>query len=147
MGFNVYLLAGAMIRNIKFYKVQSIERVLHDIQRCVLLHVTANVTNLFCKKLREANTSQRHIQNLARHMVQPDNCLRKYLAALSRFLYSQKAPCQIFDTIPNTSLYLLRFVNVLSYRERRSKNCASIFNDVTERCTDNFISPIFSPYI
>ena len=47
MGFNVYLPAGTMIGNIEFNKLQSIENVLHDIQRCVLLHVATYPTNLF----------------------------------------------------------------------------------------------------
>ena len=83
MGFNVYLPTGKMVGNIEFYKDQSIEKVLYDIQRCVLLHAT-NLNNIFCKKVREKSTPLRHIQNLAR------------LAALNRFLYSEKAPFQIF---------------------------------------------------
>ena len=47
MGFNPYLAAGTMIGNIKFNKLQSIERALHDIQRCVLLHVATYLTYLF----------------------------------------------------------------------------------------------------
>ena len=58
MVFNVYLPAGAMIETIEFNKVFTIEKVWHDIQHCVLLHVA---TNLLCLKLRERSTPQRHI--------------------------------------------------------------------------------------
>ena len=37
MGFNVYLPARAMVGNIKFNKAWSLEKVLHDARRCVLL--------------------------------------------------------------------------------------------------------------
>ena len=46
MGFNEYLPAGTMIGNIEFDKVFSIEKVWHDIQCSVLLHVVSNPTNL-----------------------------------------------------------------------------------------------------
>ena len=61
MGFNVYLPSGTMIGNIEFKKVYLTENVLHDIQRCVLLHIATNLTNLVCKRLRETSTPQRHI--------------------------------------------------------------------------------------
>ena len=58
MGINVYLPAGKMVGKIEFNKAYSTEKVLHDIQRCVLylhdiqrcvlLHVASNLTNLFC---------------------------------------------------------------------------------------------------
>ena len=58
MGLNVYLPAGKMVGKIEFNKAYSTEKVLHDmqrcvlylhdIQRCVLLHVASNLTNLFC---------------------------------------------------------------------------------------------------
>ena len=38
---------GTMIDNIEFNKIYSIENVSHGIQRCVLLHVATNLTNLF----------------------------------------------------------------------------------------------------
>ena len=63
-------------------------------QRYVLLHVANNLTNLFCKKLRERGTSQRHIQNTVRHL-QISNYLQKQLTALNRYLYSQKAEKRI----------------------------------------------------
>ena len=48
VGFNVP--AGIMSGNIEFNKVYSIVKVLHDIQRCVLLHVCVarDLINLFC---------------------------------------------------------------------------------------------------
>ena len=61
MGFNVYLPAGTMMGNVEFNKVYLIGKVLHDIQRCVLLHIATNLTNLVCKKLRETSTPQGHI--------------------------------------------------------------------------------------
>ena len=61
MGFNMYLPALTLIGNIEFNKVLSTEKVWHEMQRYVLLHVANNLTNLFCKKLRERGTSQRHI--------------------------------------------------------------------------------------
>ena len=61
MGFNVYLPAGTMMGNIEFNKVYLIGKVLHDIQRWVLLHIATNLTNLVCKKLRETSTPQGHI--------------------------------------------------------------------------------------
>ena len=57
----MYLSAGKMIGNIEFNKVLSTEKVLHDIQRCVLLHVATNLISLFCKKLRETSTPRGHI--------------------------------------------------------------------------------------
>ena len=57
----MYLPARTMIGNIEFNKVLSIEKVLHDIQRCVLLRVASNITDLFCEKLRERSTRQRRI--------------------------------------------------------------------------------------
>ena len=61
MGFYVYWPAETIIGNIEFNKVLSIEKFLHDVQRCVLLHVATNHTNLFCKKLPERSTPHRHI--------------------------------------------------------------------------------------
>ena len=45
MGFSVYLPSRKMVGNIEFNKDYLTEKVLHDIQPCVMLHV---VTNLFC---------------------------------------------------------------------------------------------------
>ena len=59
MGFNVYYLPAVTIENIEFNKVESIEKVLDDIQLLLLLHVATNLTNLFCKKLRETSTPQK----------------------------------------------------------------------------------------
>ena len=108
MDFNVYLTAWIMIGNTEFNKVQSIEKVLHDIQRCVLLHVVTNPTNLFCRKLPETSTPQRHIQNLARNLIW--TCLRN----------SQRPR------------HLLRSKCFIILRETRKKNCASIFNAIPE---------------
>ena len=52
-----------MIGIIEFNKVQSIEKVLYDIQRCVLLHVATNLTTLFCKKITwEKHTSEAYLE-------------------------------------------------------------------------------------
>ena len=69
------------------------KKVLYDIQPCVLLHAT-NLNNVFCKKLSEKSTRLRDIENLARHLIWI--CLEKCLAALNRFLYSEKAPYLVF---------------------------------------------------
>ena len=61
MGLNVHLPAGTVIGNIEFKKVYLIEKVSHDMQRCVLLYIATSLTNLVCKKLRETSTPQRHI--------------------------------------------------------------------------------------
>ena len=51
MGFNVNLPVGIMTGNIEFKnnKVSSIEKVLHDIQRYVLLNVATNLTKNLTK--------------------------------------------------------------------------------------------------
>ena len=65
----------------------SIEKVGHDMQPCVILHVATNLTNLLCKNLRERSTPQRESSQLS----------SMELTDLTGSLYSQKAPSLIFD--------------------------------------------------
>ena len=52
-----------MIGIIEFNKVQSIEKVLYDIQRCVLLHVATNLTLIYFVKItREKHTSEAYLE-------------------------------------------------------------------------------------
>ena len=67
MGTNVHLPAGTMIGNIEFNKVWLIEKLLLDIQRCLLLHVATSLPNLFCKSYPR----QAHLRDTFR--TQPDN--------------------------------------------------------------------------
>ena len=51
----MYLTAAATIGNIEFNVVKSIEKVLHNRQRCILLHVAS------LKIIREKHTSEKYL--------------------------------------------------------------------------------------
>ena len=57
--------------------------------------------------------------------------LEKYPTVLNCFLYSQKAPSEIFGWLPKMCFCVYWDINVLSYRET-AKNYASIFNGITK---------------
>ena len=60
--FSVYLTAATTIGNIEFNLIKSMEEVLHNRQRCVLLHV------VLLKIIREKHTSEAYLIIQTSHM-------------------------------------------------------------------------------
>ena len=96
-------------------------------QCCVLLHVATNLTNLFCKKLRERSTPQRHIKNLARLIW---NCLKNSWRLW--FVSYIRKKLHVRCWVLNTPLHLLRSKYFIIERDEK-KICASIFHAIAER--------------
>ena len=57
----MHLLVGTIIINFEFNRVQSTEKVLHDMQCYVFVHVDTNLSNLFFQKLYQRSMPDEHI--------------------------------------------------------------------------------------